>query len=1496
MKKYASKFAWALLGGGLVLPTTGYTASALGNFPDSPLFLDESAEPNIIVGFDDSGSMDWETITSMVDGLFWVGSDGKFSTNGNFYDSDVGVEDFGYLFPNGTTNGSYYGNKGQQLYSSRKNIPPFRAYAFARSSSYNNAFYNPSTDYEPWTIFGGATVTSPVSGVGSYTSFSDASTTNTLFDPMLDSTASGTTLTLFQEITPSNSFYGTTNMWCDDDATQCTADGSITTTDTKYVPGTYYIVDSSDTSTYEYSLTHSGFTDFNSELYEAEDSLNALISGTDFKKGSVLNSDDNLSTADYVNLAKDASGKDFVGTDNLTASTTGAVPSDSTGEIKVDISLSGDVSIWVRRWFWDGSHDSVYMSIDGKDSGDITAIGNTGNWLDDGTGQMWNYWRDNHTLSSSWVWEKWADVTLDGSETLRIRYRENLAFVDQILITTASSTPSGQLTLTSATTETRNCSTDPVASHYDQFFEYPNDFSGVDAIAPDGKCLKKIELTSSNYADADVLPSGRTYLEEKQNFANWFSFHRRRHQIARAALAKSFEGFSGIRVGFVEFSDTKNTSSDLSMYDLDVTADATTFQQKIYNAVDANGTPLRRTLDFIGEQYKRTDGSAPIDAACQKNFALVFSDGFNTRTVDYDTDTSSIANDDGDNDSDYDDQSYTDSDSVTHTLPYQDTYSQTLADVAMYYYENNLRTDKTSGQVNVNAKCDTADEKPYHDCNPNLHMNTYMVGLGVIGTIFDEVNYDEVTDAYTTTPTWPDVSGLSSPGSEQVDDMYHAAVNGRGEMYTASDSAELSSKLSSAVTSIVGQIGSGSGVTFNTSSILSESVIFSTIFNSTSWYGDLIATKLNENTGITENEAWRASDHLTSSTKSAAPTRYIFTYNPTATDISGGGTGRAKTFAWDNLTDTQKTDLLEGVAPGSATSDQETSAKNRLDYLRGDTTKDGTDFRDRYVEDEDSTNDGYRLLGDIINSTPVYVGAPSQNYPDSDPFGAVGKRYSSFYSSYSSRTPVVYVGANDGMLHGFNGNTGDSDTDKGKEVMAYIPNLVYSSLTSGGLSYLTDPDYAHKHYVDLTPVAADVYIDADGDGTKEWRTILVGGMRTGGKGLFALDITDPTKYSSSTDSDIGKLALWEFTGDDDLGYMVSPPIVAMVKTGNQSTDYKWAVIFGNGYNSVNNSTKLYIVYIEGGVDGTWTEGTDYIEIDTQGTGGLSGVAVADMDGDRVADRAYAGDLDGNMWAFDLDETTGSVVYGTNPSPKPLFTAAGNQPITSPPNLSKHPSESGSDPNALVAFGTGQYLIDGDETVTDDQTFYVIWDKGTGELDRTYLAPRYLTQGTITIDSTTYDSRTISGTEDPWTSKYGWYLDLVAKDSSDNPVSAEDGERIIYKPLIRNDFAVISTTVPNNVGCEGGGHSWLMILGLDNGTTGDPVFDVNNDGVVDAGDTDGQGNTTSALRSDALLNETGIMGDFIMGTNSDGGLEQQRGDFGSGSDREGRLGWREIFEN
>ena len=550
-----------------------------------------------------------------------------------------------------------------------------------------------------------------------------------------------------------------------------------------------------------------------------------------------------------------------------------------------------------------------------------------------------------------------------------------------------------------------------------------------------------------------------------------------------------------------------------------------------------------------------------------------------------------------------------------------------------------------------------------------------------------------------------------------------------------------------------------------------------------------------------------------------------FTY-PAGIAIKRGGPCTGNTIhVADNRRISKYLDSV-AVATGGAGAGPEQLAKARIAYLRGDRSNEDTKgykFRKRKS-----------VLGDIIHSTAIYVGRPDLVWPDSKQlvFGGSANKYLGFINASKGRKPVVYVGANDGMLHGFYAVTG-------KELLAYVPGNLYSTLSGEGYHYLTDPEYKHRYYVNATPVVSDVFIKKSGL-NQGWRTVLVGSEGAGGRGIFALDVTEPANF---TEGNAAGVVLWEFNNshDEHLGYTLSTPTIAPMPNG------RWAAIFGNGYQDTATDTatdktageaSLVIVYLDGGSGGQWVKGKDYLRIST-GVGsvanrnGLSTPNVVDTDNDAIADRVYAGDVQGNLWVFDLSnksDTQWKVAFNG----QPLFDGDAKQPITAQPEIIRHPSvnsNSQNTPNLMVYFGTGQYITAGDNTNTDVQAFYAVWDRGDGNRKKKHLLKQALlstskTDGRVTAPNIWQEKgKNYKGVGTG--NRYGWYLELPK------------GERVVTAAHHRTELIHFNTLTPSDIRpCSAGGTGWMMSLRASSGgPPEDAAFDFNNDNTLTtAGDT------------------------------------------------------------
>lgn len=666
----------------------------------------------------------------------------------------------------------------------------------------------------------------------------------------------------------------------------------------------------------------------------------------------------------------------------------------------------------------------------------------------------------------------------------------------------------------------------------------------------------------------------------------------------------------------------------------------------------------------------------------------------------------------------------------------------------------------------------------------NLNSGSRPVGTYVIGFALPTftANY------FTLNPPNP-LDQMAAAGTTPA--MTNAGAS--GSAYYANNLTQLNSTFNSIFNNILAQSGSAAAVALTSGSVVAGGRIFQGQFNSADWSGDLVAFNIDTATGavITSPTAWNAAIQLNAQNYNTG--RNIITYKP-----SNGLGAQGIPFRWPvNPLSPTSTELdpvqvsALNTTPGGAA---DTNGASRLNYVRGDTSQSGV--RGRPVT----------VLGDIVDSAPFYVGAPASNYSDT----LESAPYSTFRNTYQNRTPMIYVGANDGMLHGFDAGTGN-------EKLAYVPSPVYPNLTQ-----LTSTTYSHRYFVDGSPTVLDGFYGG------AWHTVLVSGLAGGGQGFFALDVTDPSTFS---ETNAPSLVRWEFTdsNDADLGFSFSQPSIVKLNNG------VWAAIFGNGYNntavdghaSTTGDAVLYIVNLQ---TGALIKKIDTQYGSTTTPNGLATPTVIDTDGNGTADTVYAGDLAGNLWKFDISNTNSSQwksAFVSGSTPVPLFVATDSannrQPITSAPDVSVHPL--GSSYGYMVMFGTGKYLETGDPANTSSQTFYGVQDNGVAIAGRSALVQQTITSTSL-IGGKTY--RSLSANAVNWTGSpadHGWYLDLPSS-----------GERVVSESSTDSGRVIFTTMIPSTSACSTGGTGWLMEVSLSTGgALGAPTFDVNGDSVIDSND-------------------------------------------------------------
>ncbi len=758
------------------------------------------------------------------------------------------------------------------------------------------------------------------------------------------------------------------------------------------------------------------------------------------------------------------------------------------------------------------------------------------------------------------------------------------------------------------------------------------------------------------------------------------------------------------------------------------------------------GTPTHQMMYNAGEYLKTTGANSPwnatpgtADAApetCRRSYNILMTDGgWNN----YDATTqalinaAAIGNVDGTAKTFPDGTAY--SPTSDETRIYQDAFGDfgagnrkpTLSDMAFHYWSQDLQptiNNNLSPQIKKagvetffdGAASQTVSEYWNPKNNPATwqHMQTYTIGFNAAaawpstGTnpLFNipaGMYGGDFSRAIVGTRTWRNTVQVGLGDAQRQEDIWHMAINSRGKFYPATNAAALTAAFQDILNVIIADnskpitAAAGSATTV----ARSDAGVFKAGYDAAKWTGYVRSDKIAAITGAeSANPAWGINtgalaplDRRTTAQKLDArltiADRVIYTTN----DATNSGV----TFEWDTtnakLSALQKT-MLDAGSVG----------EDRVNFLRGDRTKEGATvtapFRVR----------GSRQ-GDIVNSGIWFTPAPVSDLTFAG--------YRSFSTANRKRIPMIYVGGNDGMLHGFSALDGE-------EKLAYVPKGVVKELTQ-----LSDPAYSHRYYVDGSPFTGDANVAGPVAGTPDWRTLLVGTLGAGGKGYFVLDVTKPGTTDGLIPSDFTNDAagasavvqldktihpadvLLPATEDADIGHIFTPPVVdpanpyiptQMAKLN----DDRWAVVLGNGYNSTNERPVLLIQYLDGAkelkrISAAAVGSAEAVQ------NGLSAPRLVDLNSDGKPDVVYAGDLRGNMWKFDISSTvpaSWAVALGGAPLYKARDTTNNIQPITVPPMVKVNDRGAG---GMMVAFGTGRNVTLSDRTDVSSQTFYSILD-------------------------------------------------------------------------------------------------------------------------------------------------------------------------------------------
>ncbi len=612
-----------------------------------------------------------------------------------------------------------------------------------------------------------------------------------------------------------------------------------------------------------------------------------------------------------------------------------------------------------------------------------------------------------------------------------------------------------------------------------------------------------------------------------------------------------------------------------------------------------------------------------------------------------------------------------------------------------------------------------------------------------------------------------------------------ALAGGTGSYFAATDPVTLANDLQIILANILAATQSVASVAVNSTGLSTNSVVYQSQFLSSDtkqdWTGNLYAFPVNATTGVVDtmpaDALWAAATQLDLQNWDTG--RIIATWDP----VAAAGTP----FRWDSST-TATSGIANTTVLGQnlTTFAPDPSGQDVLNYLRGSSAQEvssGGKFRNRTHK-----------LGDIVFSNPAYVGAPSGKN--------LSASYLAFAAAHANRAPVLYVGADDGMLHAI-------DAVTGSERFAYIPTGVYANLIN-----LASPFYnaRHQFFVDGSPVAVDVQF---ADNT--WHSVLLGTEGAGGKSVFALDISDPASINS--ESVLSSGVLWDFT-DTDLGLTYANPAVANTNNGLM-------VFLGNGYNSTNEKPFLYVLRPQ--------TGTIFAKIDLCAavptacnlalSNGLSSAIAVNSGGQpaAAANLVYAGDLQGNLWRVDVSNAnpaswTVSVLLQARDS-------SGNlQPITTAPVATLNPRFPQLAGN-MVFVGTGQLLGIPDLTNTRVQTIYGVYDPPTpyaAPLVRAGLVQQILTSANIAGTQVAI----VTGNAVSIPTSKGWYIDLTLF----------SGERVVNTPLLRSGALVVTSTQPSSSPCVAGGNSFSYIINYATGSSfPSPQFAINGDTTLGSAD-------------------------------------------------------------
>ncbi len=879
--------------------------------------------------------------------------------------------------------------------------------------------------------------------------------------------------------------------------------------------------------------------------------------------------------------------------------------------------------------------------------------------------------------------------------------------------------------------------------------------------------------------------------DQRQNFANWYSYYRTRTNSAATAMTRAFAPFDqNIRMVWQNLWANAaapvlavNSTPIYKFVDGPETNNVrTAFYYWLYSIPASGNTPTIAATNRVGNYFTGGRGSVAADTnpywdrdlnrelSCRQNFHINMSDGYWNNTNPAPTAI---------NDASGTSQGlrYVNG---TWVLPDLRTYNPSdpetvifnrftgtplrpsLTDVAFHYWASDLRPDLTAADATklkvppfipdrstdlfpqvLPPGSDPRDDReiywnPANDPATWPHLVNFNISFGLEGRLPQSPSvYRALRLGNDPLIAWAHQASVTGTNPDKLDDFWHAALVSRGRFLSAKNPEQLISALQEIIASIIARRGASTAVSVSLPIITDGTTGYTAGYDTTDWSGFVTRNRLDPTTAERIGVLWDAGCILTGGACSTTATTGLPVRDPDSRAIltSTGVPGSGRPFRWSSLSTRQQARL--NVDPttlrldlGTWTADA--FGQQRVEYVRGSRVNETTAsprFRQRSS-----------VLGAIIRGQPIYVSSPTAGYPDNFPAGSperaaydLGQSYAQFQVDKRERAPTVYVAANDGMLHAFDGGTGH-------ERFAYVPNAVIENFR---LTRSTQFEGGFTPSVDDRPLVTDVFINGS------WRTVLLGSLRLGGRGVYLLDINSPPTSTTVTESSLAAVPLWEYTnvapeGDtttdcaaggrhcSSLGYTYESINIARL-----NYQHKWVALVSSGYFPVDgtdpasnspraNRTSLLVIDL--------ATGTLIREILTSSAPqtadrsfGLSQPIVMDTGTDFIDDVAFAGDLAGNLWRFDLssdDPTSWKVdlmftTYGPGGGATPgAAGVAGERPISSAPLVMA--DSTGREP--IIIVGSGKFIGLPDRTAAiPQQSFYGVEDLGTCGSDPTSIA-------------------------------------------------------------------------------------------------------------------------------------------------------------------------------